>query len=53
MTYGIIGVGGVGGYYGGNLARIGKDVYFLFHSDYDYVKKHGLKVDSCDLIMNM
>ena len=48
MTYGIIGVGGVGGYYGGNLARIGKDVYFLFHSDYDYVKKHGLKVDSCD-----
>ena len=48
MTYGIIGVGGVGGYYGGNLARIGKDVHFLFHSDYDYVKKHGLKVDSCD-----
>ena len=48
MTYGIIGVGGVGGYYGGNLARIGKNVHFLFHSDYDYVKKHGLKVDSCD-----
>lgn len=48
MTYGIIGVGGVGGYYGGNLARIGKDVHFLFHSDYDYVKKHGLEVDSCD-----
>ena len=35
MTYGIIGVGGVGGYYGGNLARIGKDVHFLFHSDYE------------------
>ena len=48
MTYGIIGVGGVGGYYGGNLARIGKDVYFLFHSDYEYVKANGLKIDSCD-----
>ena len=48
MTYGIIGVGGVGGYYGGNLARIGKDVHFLFHSDYEYVKANGLKIDSCD-----
>ena len=48
MKYGIIGVGGVGGYYGGNLARIGKDVHFLFHSDYVYVAEHGLRVDSCD-----
>ena len=48
MKYGIIGVGGVGGYYGGNLARIGKDVHFLFHSDYEYVAEHGLRVDSCD-----
>lgn len=48
MKYGIIGVGGVGGYYGGNLARIGRDVHLLFHSDYDYVTEHGLRVDSCD-----
>jgi len=48
MKYGIIGVGGVGGYYGGNLAKIGKDVHFLFHSDFDHVSQHGLRVDSCD-----
>lgn len=48
MRYAVIGVGGVGGYYGGKLARIGKDVHFLFHSDYEYVLEHGLRVDSCD-----
>ena len=48
MRYGIIGVGGVGGYYGGKLAHAGNDVHFLFHSDYDYVVANGLKVDSCD-----
>ena len=48
MRYGIIGVGGVGGYYGGKLAHAGNDVHFLFHSDYDYVTANGLRVDSCD-----
>lgn len=48
MRYGIIGVGGVGGYYGGKLAHAGNDVHFLFHSDYDYVVANGLRVDSCD-----
>ncbi len=46
--YGVIGTGAIGGYYGGKLARSGQDVHFLFHSDYDYVKEHGLQVDSCD-----
>lgn len=46
MRYGIIGTGAIGGYYGGKLANAGKDVHFLFHSDYDYVKREGLKVDS-------
>ena len=48
LKYGIIGTGAIGGYYGGKLANGGKDVHFLFHSDYEYVKSHGLQVDSCD-----
>lgn len=48
MRYGIIGTGALGGYYGGKLANAGKDVHFLFHSDYEHVKQHGLKVDSVD-----
>ncbi len=46
LSYAIIGTGGIGGYYGGCLAKHGKDVHFLFHSDYEYVKQHGLQVDS-------
>ncbi len=46
LKYGIVGVGGIGGYYGGKLALNGEDVHFLFHSDYEFVKKHGLRVDS-------
>ena len=48
MKYGIIGVGAIGGYYGSKLARSGQDVHFLLHSDYEYVRQHGLQVDSCD-----
>lgn len=48
MRYGVIGTGAIGGYYGAKLAQTGKDVHFLFHRDYEYVKEHGLQVDSCD-----
>lgn len=48
MKYGVIGSGAIGGYYGGKLAKAGQEVHFLFHSDYEYVKKNGLQVDSCD-----
>ena len=48
MRYGIIGSGAIGGYYGAKLARAGQDVHFLLRSDYEYVKQHGLQVDSCD-----
>lgn len=48
MTYAIIGTGAIGGFYGGRLAHAGKEVHFLLHSDYDYVREHGLQVDSCD-----
>lgn len=48
MKYGIIGTGAIGGYYGGKLAHNGQDVHFLLHSDFDYVKAHGLMIESCD-----
>lgn len=48
MTYSVIGTGAIGGFYGGRLARAGRTVYFLLHSDYEYVKEHGLQVDGCD-----
>ena len=46
VSYAIIGTGAIGGYYGGRLANSGKEVHFLFHSDYDYVMNNGLRVDS-------
>ncbi len=48
MRYGIIGTGAIGGYYGAKLAHNGREVHFLLHRDYEYVKNNGLQVDSCD-----
>ena len=48
MSYGILGTGAIGGYYGAMLAKAGNEVHFLFHKDYEYVKQHGLQVDSCN-----
>lgn len=44
--YAIVGVGGIGGYYGGRLAQSGQEVHFLCRSDYQHIKEHGLQVDS-------
>jgi 2-dehydropantoate 2-reductase len=46
LRYAVIGTGALGGFYGGMLAHAGNEVPFLFHSDYDYVRENGLKVDS-------
>ena len=46
MRFGIIGTGAIGAYYGAKLAKAGEEVHFLFHSDYDYVKMHGLQINS-------
>jgi len=46
LKYGVVGTGAIGGYYGGLLARSGKEVHFVFHSDYEYVKNNGLQVNS-------
>ena len=48
LSYSVIGTGAIGGFYGGRLAHAGKEVHFLLHTDYDYVRDNGLQVDSCD-----
>ncbi len=47
LSYSVIGMGAIGGYYGGCLAKAGREVHFLSHSDYRQVLEHGLQVDSC------
>ncbi len=44
--YAIVGLGGVGGYYGGRLLAAGHEVHFVARSDYDHVRRHGLVVES-------
>ncbi len=46
MIYSILGTGAIGGYYGSLLARSGRQVNFLLHSDYEHVREHGLLVKS-------
>ena len=48
LSYSIIGMGAIGGYYGGKLAKAEREVHFLVHSDYQYVLLNGLRIDSCD-----
>jgi 2-dehydropantoate 2-reductase len=44
----IIGSGAIGAFYGARLLQAGHEVHFLFHSDYEHVRVHGLRVDSVD-----
>lgn len=46
LSYAILGTGALGGYYGACLQKAGLDVHFLLHSDYEYVRQHGLIVES-------
>lgn len=45
---GVIGAGALGCYYGGKLSRAGHQVHFLLRSDYEAVRRAGLKVFSVD-----
>ncbi|MBR8836144.1 MAG: putative 2-dehydropantoate 2-reductase [Stigonema ocellatum SAG 48.90 = DSM 106950] len=47
-TYAILGTGALGGFYGAKLQQAGLDVHLLLHSDYEYVSKHGLVIESVD-----
>lgn len=44
----VIGSGAIGAFYGARLLKAGHEVHFLFHSDYEHVRVHGLRVDSVD-----
>ncbi len=45
-TFAVLGVGAVGGLYGGLLAKAGYDVHFLARSDFHHLQSHGLQVDT-------
>jgi 2-dehydropantoate 2-reductase len=47
-SYAIIGAGALGGFYGARLQHAGCEVHFLLHSDYEYVREHGLVCESKD-----
>ena len=40
----VVGAGAIGCYYGGKLAYFGRDVHFLMRSDYEVVRKRGLRI---------
>ena len=42
----IVGAGAIGLYYGGKLAHFGRDVHFLLRTDYETVRKKGLRIRS-------
>lgn len=46
LKYAVIGTGAIGGFYGAKLQNAGCEVHFLLHRDYDYVKQHGLMIES-------
>ncbi len=47
-SYAIIGAGALGGFYGARLQHAGCELHFLLHSDYEYVRQHGLICESPD-----
>ena len=46
MRFGMMATGGVGGYFGGMIARAGGDVRFIARGDHlEAIKKDGLRID--------
>src|SRR5262245_54334306 len=46
MKIAVIGCGALGSYYGGKLCRDGQEVHFLLRSDYDVIRRRGVRVSS-------
>ena len=46
MKIGVVGPGAVGSYYGAKLWRAGQEVHFLLRSDYEQVRRQGVKIIS-------
>lgn len=53
MRIAVVGTGGVGGYFGGRLARTEQDVVFLARGAHlRAIQEHGLQVEMCDLLLS-
>jgi 2-dehydropantoate 2-reductase len=48
MKIAIVGCGALGSYYGAKLAHAGEEVHFLLRSDFDAVRRHGVRIESPD-----
>ncbi len=48
MRIAVVGCGALGGFYGAKLCRGGQDVHFLLRSDYEVVRRQGVKIHSRD-----
>jgi len=46
MKIGVVGCGALGSYYGSKLCRDGQDVRFLLRSDYEIVRRKGVRIRS-------
>jgi 2-dehydropantoate 2-reductase len=46
MKIGVVGCGAVGSYYGAKLARAGDELHFLLRSDFQVVKRRGVRIRS-------
>jgi 2-dehydropantoate 2-reductase len=44
MKIAVVGSGALGSYYGAMLARDGRDVHFLLRSDYEAVRRNGIRI---------
>ena len=46
MKIAIVGCGALGSYYGAKLVRDGRNVHFLLRSDFETVRRHGVRIRS-------
>jgi 2-dehydropantoate 2-reductase len=46
MKIAVVGCGAVGSFYGAKLARAGAELHFLLRSDYEVVRRHGVRIQS-------
>ncbi len=44
MKIGVVGCGALGSYYGAKLGRDGQEVHFLLRSDYEVVRRKGVRI---------
>ena len=48
MKIAVVGCGALGSFYGAKLAVAGEDVHFLLRSDYEIVRRSGVRIQSVD-----